>query len=330
MYLQRAVESLWYGGNRAAILLVPFAWVFRGLVGLRRLFYVVGVLPVKRVPVPVIVVGNLTVGGCGKTPLVLWLSDYLRRRGYRPGIISRGYGGGKYQRPQQVQPDSDPDSVGDEAVLLAARSGCPVAVGRQRALAALELVKHEQCDIILSDDGLQHYALRRDLEIAVIDGDRRFGNGYSLPAGPLREPISRLARCDIRVARGKAGRHEFLMQYRAGRLQSLAGDSTMLLQALQGGPVHAVAGIGNPGPFFSSLRQAGLEITHHIFPDHHRYQQVDFSFAGDGAPIIMTEKDAIKCRRLNLARAWYLPIEAQLAEAFVVRFDRLLEEKIRG
>ena len=324
-------ESLWFGERRHALPLLPFAFLFRVVVALRRLLYAVRVLPVTKLPVPVIVVGNLTVGGSGKTPLIIWLSEHLRRHGYKPGIVSRGYGGGKKRRrPQQVRADSNPYAVGDEAVLLAARSACPVAVARKRAQAGLELARYRQCDIILCDDGLQHYALHRDVEIAVIDGERRFGNGYSLPAGPLREPRRRLARCDLLVAKGEALRHEFPMRYRAGPLKSLRDDSVMELQQLQQRPLHAVAGIAYPERFFSTLKQAGLEARQHVFPDHHPYRQADFDFVREGEAILMTEKDAVKCRSLTLPDAWYVPIEAEMTEAFVVRFNNMLQEKIGG
>ena len=350
--LQALLDALWYGEYRWAWPLWPLlppAWLFRGGVALRRLLYFIRVLPTRKASVPVIVVGNLSAGGCGKTPLVIWLSEHLRRRGYKPGIVSRGYGGAVdrrgigRRRPQQARPDSNPYLVGDEPVLLATRSACPVAVARKRAQAARELAQYRQCDIVLCDDGLQHYGLRRDLEIAVIDGERRFGNGHGLPAGPLREPVSRLARCDLLVTRGEARRderrrarmhkylgEEFVMQYHAGPLKSLADDRAATPEEFRDRRLHAVAGIAVPERFFAALTEGGLEIHKHIFPDHHPYRQEDFDFVRAGDAIIMTEKDAVKCRSLDLANAWYMPIEARLAEEFARRFDHLLQEKING
>lgn len=290
---------------------------------LRELLYRSGALAVQRVDVPVIVIGNLTVGGTGKTPLVLWLADYLRARGYQPGIVSRGYGGRGAATPQLVQPDSDPGQVGDEALILARRSGCPVAVCHTRYQAARELVEHSDCDIIISDDGLQHLALGRDIEIVVIDGNRRFGNGWCLPAGPLREGRGRLKQVAAIVTSGKANPGEYPMNYEPQALCPLDGADAESLDGWRGRTVHAVAGVGNPDRFFSLLRQQGMQLLTGIFPDHHVFSRTELQF-NDEYPLVMTEKDAVKCESLNLRNAWYLPVTAVLPKTFEYQINHLL------
>lgn len=320
------LEALWYGHHPLSLLLAPAGWCYAAFMWLRRIGYLSGVIPVREIPVPVIVVGNLTVGGTGKTPLVIWLVQHLKSQGYRPGVVSRGYGGRTTRVPQQVRPDSNPDLVGDEAVLIAQRTGCPVAVSPRRHIAARELVKHTGCDVLLCDDGLQHHALGRDIEIAVIDGDRRFGNGRCLPAGPLREPAGRLKSVDMVVANARAGKSEFLMEFQPLPLRSLKDDSRRIeVESLRGQSVHAVAGIGNPSRFFSYLRGKGLVIVKHEFPDHFRFRPADLRF-GDDLPIVMTEKDAVKCRAFAPDQAWYLPIQANMPASFQHRLALLLKE----
>lgn len=320
------LETLWYGRHPLAGVLAPVGWCYAAFMWLRRIGYLSGILPVRELTVPVIVVGNITVGGTGKTPLVIWLAEYLKSQGYRPGIVSRGYGGTVPKFPQQVRPDSSPDTVGDEPVLIAQRTGCPVAVSPKRHIAARELVKHTSCNILICDDGLQHHVLGRDIEIAVVDGDRRLGNGRCLPAGPLREPAGRLKSVDMVVANAKAGKSEFLMEYRSLPLRSLTDESRRLdVGSLRGQSVHAVAGVGNPGRFFSYLRSKAVPIIKHEFPDHFCYRPEDLRF-GDEFPIVMTEKDAVKCRGFALENAWYLPIEANLPAAFQHRLSVLLKE----
>jgi tetraacyldisaccharide 4'-kinase len=324
------LDTLWYGEHPLARVLAPLGWIYGGCAWLRRMAYRAGILPARRVDVPVIVVGNLTVGGTGKTPLVIWIVEYLKSEGYTPGIVSRGYGGTVTRYPQQVRPDSNPDLVGDEPVLIAQRTGCPVATSPRRWQAASELVKHTSCDILVCDDGLQHYALHRDIDIAVIDGDRRFGNGRCLPAGPLREQPSRLESVDMIVANAKAGRSEFLMEYEPLALRSLQDEARRLdIESLRGRQVHAVAGIGNPGRFFSWLRSRELHIIKHEFPDHHRFRAEEVQF-GDDLPVVMTEKDAVKCRSFAGDDTWYLPIEARMSPAFQHRFSVLLKEIADG
>ncbi len=309
-----SLESIWYRRHPAGLLLLPLSWLFHALVLLRRLAYQTGMFKQQAVATPVIVVGNITVGGTGKTPLVIWLIELLKKEGYKPGIISRGYGGHARTWPQQVRPDSDPYMVGDEPVLLAQRCDCPIAVGPDRVATARALLDHSPCDILVSDDGLQHYALARDIEIIVIDGIRRFGNNRCLPSGPLREPVKRLNEADFRVVNGLASRGEYAMELNGTRLVNML-DSRMTreLSDWAGQRVHAVAGIGNPQHFFSSLSRAGLDLESHPFPDHHAYQQGDLVFSDDH-PVVMTEKDKVKCLRYADSRFWYLPVEARLDE----------------
>jgi tetraacyldisaccharide 4'-kinase len=289
--------------------------------------YRCGLFSVVKLPVPVIVVGNLTVGGTGKTPLVAWLAQWLREQGYRPGIVARGYRGRAASWPQSVTPASDPSLVGDEPVLLARAAACPVAVGPDRVQAGLMLME-SGCDIIVSDDGLQHYRLARDIEIAVIDGERRFGNGFCLPAGPLREPVSRLKTLPIRVANGSPRDGELGMALEGqGFWHTLRPEERKEADYFRGRRVHAVAAIGNPARFFNSLRRLQIEIVEHAFPDHHAFVPADVAF-GDG-DILMTEKDAVKCERLGIS-AWYLKVAARPDPGLAVRVLQQLKEITRG
>lgn len=305
----------WYS-PRAPLGLLPLSWLFSLLVRLRRRAYRSDILHSVHLSIPVIVVGNITVGGTGKTPLVAWLVKRLQQAGYRPGIITRGYGGQAQQWPQRVSPETDPLMVGDEPVLLAQRCGCPIVAAPDRVAAARALLEDSNCDILISDDGLQHYRLQRDIEIVVVDGARRFGNGQLLPAGPLREPLSRLQQADYVVANGVSQGGEVAMQLVPGMLVALSDNTTTApLSEFQGRQVHAVAGIGNPSRFFELLKGAGLSVIEHPFPDHHGFTAEDLNFA-DGLPLLMTEKDAVKCRPYADGRMWYLPVEAQLDESF--------------
>ena len=325
------LESLWYRNSPLSLLLMPLSWLFCAVALCRRWAYRAGLRKVERMDVPVIVVGNISVGGTGKTPMVAWLVNLLRQQGYHPGIVSRGYGGAAKHWPQQVRPDSDPRMVGDEAVLLARRCRCPMAVGPDRPAAARALLQHTDCDIIVSDDGLQHYRLGRDVEIAVVDGVRRFGNGRCLPAGPLREPVSRLRSVDLVIVNGTAGPREYALTLKPGKLHKLRDPhKTCPLAKLRGQRVHAVAGIGNPRRFFELLKSHGLEVIEHPFPDHHPYRSEDLRFDGGGddeLPVLMTEKDAVKCQPFAAANHWYLPVDAQLDERVPQILLRLIGRK---
>lgn len=322
------LEQYWYTSNLTSWLLLPLSWLFCLVVALRRLSYRFGLLYSYQMPVPVIVVGNITVGGTGKTPLVAWLVDYLIRNGFKPGVVSRGYGGKSKHWPERVTPDSDPQLVGDEAVLLARRTNCVMAVGPDRVAAVDLLINDCGCDIIVSDDGLQHYRLGRDVEIAVVDGNRRLGNGFCLPAGPLRELPSRLHQVDAVVVNGgKAERGEFSMRLTGDTLVNLTDPSwTKNLEDLRNKDVHALAGIGNPSRFFSQLRHAGLKVIEHPFPDHHQFAAADLSF-DDFLPVLMTEKDAVKCEAFASERHWVLPVQAVLDEVFERRLTTLIKRK---
>ena len=310
-----ALQQAWYQRSALSTLLRPLSWGFRLMSRLRRLAYQAGIKRVHHVGVPVIVVGNITTGGTGKTPLVIWLAQILKEAGYLPGIVARGYRGKARHWPQQVRPDSDPVMVGDEAVVLAARCQCPVAVAPHRVSAVKALLAHHDCNVVISDDGLQHYALGRDIEIAVVDGIRRFGNGYCLPAGPLREPLQRLDKVDyIVVTEGSAMQREYLMRLKADEMVNVRHrEQTCRPDQLASGRVHAVAGIGNPQRFFILLRRMGFDIIEHPFPDHHEFTLHDLEFT-DSLPVVMTEKDAVKCRRFAGDNWWFLAVTAMLDE----------------
>jgi tetraacyldisaccharide 4'-kinase len=309
-----------------SLALWPVSLVYRLLVALRRLAYDSGALRAVRLPVAVIVVGNIVVGGTGKTPLVICLAAALRKSGRKPGIVSRGYRGSA-TAPMAVAPASRVDLVGDEPLLLARASGCPVWIGRDRAAAALGLLAaHPECDVLILDDGLQHYRLARDIEIAVED-ERGAGNGLLLPAGPLREPASR--RVDAWVVNAApAGSHHpaFRMDLRGDAFRSLQPPpANVPASVLAGKKLHAIAGIGNPQRFFGHLARLGLASVNHVFPDHHAYAPKDLEFA-DCEALLMTEKDAVKCEAFA-RRHWYaLQVEAELAPAF---FDFILA-KLNG
>lgn len=322
--LRQTVTRAWYGDAAWPVLLSPLAWLYGLAVRLRRLAYRRGWLRTTRVAAPVIVIGNLTVGGTGKTPLAAAVALRLRERGLRPGLAARGYGGRARRGPSWVTPDSDPREAGDEPVLLARATGCPVAVAPRRADAA-ELLIGEGVDVVVCDDGLQHYALARDLEIAVVDAARGYGNGRLLPAGPLREPQARLAEVDLALRQGPG--EDFELAPQALRPVT-GGDARQPLSVFAGRRVHAVAGIGDPERFFAGLRAAGLSVLAHPFPDHHVYHGADILFE-DQIPVLMTEKDAVKCARFADERHWYLPVEARLSAVARTALDDLLDRLLR-
>ena len=314
----------WYRLSPVSLLLFPLSLVFRLLVALRRLLFRVGALPSVRIRVPVIIVGNLTVGGTGKTPLILALVEALRAKGIRPGILSRGHGGTD-AGPRAVDEGDDAAQVGDEPLLLAERSGCPVWIGADRAAAARALLAaHGRCDVILCDDGLQHYRLQRDFEIAVED-DRGLGNGLLLPAGPLREPAGRPV--DATVVNGaepKAG--AFRMRLTPAGLYRVDRRGAPLAQSeLSGKKLHAVAGIGSPERFFAGLARMGLAFSAHPFPDHHAFRAADLEFA-DCDFVLMTEKDAVKCRHFGRRDLVAVRVEAEIDPSLT----ELILERIHG
>jgi len=304
----------WYHRGLSAWLLWPFSWIFRFAVAARRLLYWLRVLPSKHPGLPVIVVGNLTAGGTGKTPLVIWIAEYLKKKGWTPGIVSRGYGA-EITVPRAATIADDAAAVGDEPILLSRRSGCPVWVGadRLRVIAALRDA-HPDVDVLVLDDGLQHYRLRRDVEIAVVDA-RGFGNGFLLPAGPLREPVSRLGSVDAVVSNGAAVKG-YAMRLQGAEVHRMTDSADRRpAAAFAGQKVHAVAGIGDPNRFFLHVGKLGVKLAPHPFPDHHRFDAKDLEF-GDDAPVLMTEKDAVKLRRAAKPNWWVLPVTAELDPAF--------------
>ncbi len=313
----------WYGKADAGKLrlLTPLSWLYGLIVVGRRRAYRNGWFKVHRLPVPVIIVGNITAGGTGKTPFTAWLAAFLAHHGYHPGIISRGYGGRSATWPQAVFADSDPLLVGDEPVLLARNCRCPVSVGPNRPAAARALLERAPCDVLISDDGLQHYALGRDIEIALIDGERRLGNGRYLPAGPLRESAARLSDVDMVVVNGDALVGEYAMHLHGTEVRAVRDERIRRpLASFLGIRVHALAGIGHPQRFFNHLRAADIDFITHALADHHRFTAEDICFE-DGAPVLMTEKDAVKCRRFAGDQHWFVPVVA--APALEVG-DRLL------
>ena len=323
------LERHWDRLTPVSLALLPLSLLFCLVVGLRCLLYRAGILSRIRLDVPVIVVGNITVGGTGKTPLVLRIADLLKRSGYRPGIVTRGYRGASRHWPRAVTPSTDASEVGDEAVLLARRSGCPVMAGPDR-VASGRLLIEQGCTVLVSDDGLQHYHLDRDIEIAVIDGTRRFGNGLCLPAGPLREPVGRLRTVTLRVAQGVPEPGEIGMSLVPGQVYRLQNPVEQAdLDDFRVGSVHAVAGIGNPERFFSSLRSLGVDVIPHAFPDHHAFQACDLVF-GDDIPVLMTEKDAVKCQTFARPHFWVLPVTAQPVAELTERLLNRLKESIHG
>jgi len=310
------LPRLWYQSHGLMILLLPFSWLFRSLVFLRRVLYRLGLKKSTRFPVPIIVVGNITVGGTGKTPLVAYLAKLLQSQEYRPGIVSRGYTGESDYWPRLVTAESDPTVVGDEAVMLQQQTGCPMVVGPDRVAAVKKLLSETDCNIVISDDGLQHYAMDRDIEIAVVDGIRQFGNRYCLPAGPLREPLSRLQHVDFVVTNGATIENNFTMHLQPGEIYNVANPSLHLsLEDCQDRAWHAVAGIGHPERFFFQLEHLGFRIHGHHYPDHFRFSLKDIDF-GDNTWVIMTEKDAVKCRSFANERHWCLPVQAELDSDF--------------
>jgi tetraacyldisaccharide 4'-kinase len=303
------------------------AGLYGRVVALRTQLFRAGVLRSRQVSVPVVVVGNLSIGGTGKTPLTIALVQRLQNEGWTPGVASRGYGRRNEATAAWVEGGTAPSEGGDEPVLIARRTGAKVRVDRDRTSAARALIA-AGCDVIVCDDGLQHYRLRRDVEIEVIDGGRRYGNNRLLPAGPLREPAQRGAECDFRVVNGgDASFGEWSMLLRADNAVPLRGGRSLPLTSFGGHRVHAVAGIGNPKRFFEMLRGLGIGVVPHAFADHHHYVASDFDF-GSELPVLMTEKDAVKCA--DFANEWHysVPVTAELPEAFwVALLDKLLEKR---
>jgi len=338
--MHQRLLRLWYEDPGGGAVLWPLSWLYGAAVSARRQAYAWGWVRSHAVGKPVIVVGNLTVGGTGKTPLTIWLARHLRQRGLEVGLVSRGYGrerGGL----RDVTLNSSWQEVGDEPLILHRNTGCMTLVASDRVAAARALVARG-AKVILADDGLQHLRMRRDCEIVVVDGGRGLGNGRVLPAGPLRESAGRVGAADVLVVTGgKEGEPVRgvpperaaaapRMRLAAGEARQVAGAGPMQpLEAFRGRPVHAVAGIGNPQRFFADLRARGLQVIEHAFPDHHALSAADLDF-GDGLAVLMTEKDAVKCGELADPRLWYVPVEATFSEADERRLLELVTRKIES
>jgi len=310
------LQEHWYRITPLHLILIPLSLVFRALVAFRRVLYRDRILSSDQLLIPVIVVGNISVGGTGKTPLTLALAQQLIARGWHPLIVSRGYKSAS-QHPQQVDPGMTAQQAGDEPLLMARRKLCPVWVGKDRAAAArAALQAHPQCDVVLCDDGLQHYRLQRDVEIAVIDGERGMGNGWPLPAGPLREPVSRLQTVDaVVVNNGAAAAGQYAMCLEGTVFYNLLDPAlTATADDFQNPANHAVAGIGHPQRYFQHLQALGIPFTPHAFPDHHPYSATDLAFT-DCDAVLLTEKDAVKCTAFADARYWVLRVDAQIDSA---------------
>jgi tetraacyldisaccharide 4'-kinase len=332
--LSEAVERAWYHGAvwfwPLLIVLWPLSQLFNWVAVQRRhhLERIQSVLPV-----PVVVVGNISVGGTGKTPLLCAIAAEFLHRGKRVGVISRGYGGTYDGKPRLVNRNDEPSLVGDEPLLLVRVTGCPVVIGRDRLAAAHFLIEQAPVDIILSDDGLQHYRLPRTVEIAVLDGTRGIGNGFCLPAGPLREPLERLQEVDFVVVNGSTSQtfqsSQLVTHLSPQGWLSVSSGEPVAMETLQKGMrVHAVAGIGNPKRFFDTVRGMGLEVIEHVFPDHHLFTPMDIQFP-DHLPVVMTEKDAVKCAGFAPPECFALQVQMQLPAHWVSQLLARIERNFR-
>jgi tetraacyldisaccharide 4'-kinase len=321
------IHRVWYGDATSGWVLLPLSGLFWLLLKLRLLLFRRGILRSFKAPAPVIIVGNITTGGTGKTPVVIWLVNELRSRGYAPGIVSRGYGGSKSGTSMRVDVSSDAAVVGDEPVLLARRAQCPVVVDVDRVNAAKMLVE-DGADVIIADDGLQHLQLQRDYEICVIDGVRGLGNGRLLPAGPLRESPQRLDSVDQVLVNGVTELANAIgFDLQANDASRLNGSLVRPLPGFKDTTVHAVAGIGNPQRFFDLLRARGIQVIEHSFPDHAAITRADIEF-GDEFAVFMTEKDAVKLGSKLSDKFWFVSVELSMdpadSNAFIERIEARL------
>ena len=332
------IHRVWYEGGKTYRLLLPLSGLYWLLIGLRRCLYRFGILDTHRAVVPVIVVGNITTGGTGKTPVTIWLVRELRARGFSPGIVSRGYGGSRSSSSMRVDSASDPAMVGDEPVLLSRLSGCPVVVDADRFRAA-EMLVEDGADLVIADDGLQHYRLERTYDICVIDGARGLGNRHLLPAGPLRDTISRLGEVDQVLLNGPlqaqgdvlsvVEQNAIEFELIAVEVSRLNGSLTRPIERFEGTTVHGVAAIGNPGRFFDLLRAHGMQVIEHAFPDHARLSPGELDF-GDDFDILMTEKDAVKLGRPKSDKLWAVPVELRMDPLLSGPWLEQIESRLRN
>jgi tetraacyldisaccharide 4'-kinase len=331
MSASQRLNEIWYGESSLRWVLWPVAVVYRQLAQLRRAAYGRGALKTVDLPVPVIVVGNVSVGGTGKTPFVIWLAGELTQRGLRVGIVTRGYRGSATDWPRAVAAQDDPAEVGDEPVLLARRTSCPVVAGPDRVAAAQQLLAQTPVDVVLSDDGLQHYRLGRRFEIAVVDGVRGMGNGLCLPAGPLREPIERINEVDAIVVNGGDWGHAGVFRANAvvTQVRRIKDGAQRALESFKGKRVHAVAGIGNPQRFFDLLEDAGLDVEPHPLDDHAEFGPEQLTFEDPGA-VLVTEKDAVKCEAFAHDDVWCVVVDLQFDADKTARLMRLVLREIKG
>ncbi len=331
------IHRVWYEGAESYRLLLPLSGLYWLLIASRRCLYRFGMLGSRRAVAPVIVVGNITAGGTGKTPVTIWLARELQARGFSPGIVSRGYGGSKSSSSMRVDAASEPATVGDEPVLLARRSGCPVVVDADRFRAA-EMLLEDGANVVIADDGLQHYRLERTYEICVIDGARGLGNRRLLPAGPLRETISRLGEVDQVLNNGRllnqdgaasvVEQNAIQFDLVAEEVSRLNGSLTRPIERFEGTTVHGVAAIGNPNRFFDLLRSHGMQVIEHAYPDHARLSPGALDF-GDDFDILMTEKDAVKLGRVQSDQMWTVPVELKMDPLLSGPWLEQIESRLR-
>jgi tetraacyldisaccharide 4'-kinase len=330
MSLSARLTAAWYAGHPALGLLRPLEWLYRTVVQRKRARFLAGEGEIYRAPVPVVVVGNITVGGTGKTPMILWLIEHCRRQGLRVGVVSRGYGAQPPQLPWRVRADQTASVAGDEPLLIVQRSDVPLMIDPDRGRAVAALLAAEPLDLILSDDGLQHYRLARDLELVLIDAARGLGNRHCLPAGPLREPVERLQSVDALLYNGASSdpQEGYGFTLRPRTLVNLrSGQQFPLSHFPAGQALHAVAGIGNPQRFFNTLEGLHWRPVAHAFADHAPYSAELLSFSPE-LPVLMTEKDAVKCRAFAADDWWYLAVDAEPSAAFVAWFDQQLQRLV--
>ncbi|MDH3350784.1 MAG: tetraacyldisaccharide 4'-kinase [Gammaproteobacteria bacterium] len=332
------LHRVWYEGAKSFRILLPLSGLYWLLITLRRGLFRIGVLGRYRAAVPVVIVGNITAGGTGKTPVTIWLANELRNREFSPGIVSRGYGGSGSSTSMRVDSASDPAVVGDEPVLLARRTGCPVVVDANRARATQMLIS-DGANVIIADDGLQHYRLERDYEICVIDGSRGLGNRRLIPAGPMRETIDRLCDVDQVLINGRRSAKEEAMtvveqnaiefELVATEVSRLNGSLTRSIERFAGTTVHAVAAIGNPARFFDLLRVHGMQVIEHAFRDHARLTAADLRF-GDEFEVLMTEKDAVKLHGTMADKFWQVPVELKIDALVAGPWLEQIESRLRN